>query len=93
MCSSAPTEASAESEGIGAPLTVKLEPGSAWKAALSAGLSTQSCAQARRARRISGIPATAVISAKRAPSSLRVSVAFMALKFSPRPPPLRSVSL
>jgi hypothetical protein len=35
----------------------------------------------------------AVRSAKRAPSSPRVSVAFIALKFSPRPPPARSVSL
>ena len=56
-------------------------------------MSTQSWAQASRARRISGMPLTALILAKRVPNSLRVSLSFIALKFSPRPPPLRPVSL
>jgi hypothetical protein len=51
---SAPTELSAESCGTGAPLTTKLVPGSAWKAAESAGLLTQSYAHATRARNCTG---------------------------------------
>src|ERR1700733_15839085 len=53
-------------------------PGSAWNTALSAGLLTQSCAQARRPRKTSGILSTICKSSKRAPSSLRVSVALIA---------------
>jgi hypothetical protein len=53
---SAPPDVSAESCGIAAPLTVKLAPGRAWKPALSAGLLTKSCAQARRLNRMSGLP-------------------------------------
>ena len=45
------------------------------------------------ARTISGISLSAVMSANRAPSSLRVSVALMELKFSPRPALAKSVSL
>src|SRR5579862_3699193 len=75
----APADASAESFGGVAPLTTKLEPGSDWKTASSDGLLTQSWAQAKRARKINGIPFSNVGSSKRAPSSLRVSFAVMAL--------------
>ena len=46
MKSSAPAEVSAEFCGSGAPLTMKLEPGSDSNAALSEGSLTKSCAQA-----------------------------------------------
>ena len=45
-----------EFAGGAAPLTVKFEPGSAWNTAPSAGLLTQSCAQASRPRNTSGMP-------------------------------------
>ena len=44
-------ESAPSSCGIGAPLTVKPAPGSAWNAALSAGLLTKSCAQASAAKK------------------------------------------
>ncbi|MFZ3336106.1 MAG: hypothetical protein WA199_09170 [Xanthobacteraceae bacterium] len=51
----APAEASAEFGGGAAPLTVKPAPGSDWNVAPSAGLLTQSCAQATRPCQITGI--------------------------------------
>jgi hypothetical protein len=78
MKSSAPAEVSAEFCGIGAPLTMKLEPGSDSNTALAEGLLTQSCGQATRARKMSGMPPTSVGLSKRPPSSLRTSVAFIA---------------
>ena len=65
--SCAPTEVSAESCGIGAPLTVKLVPGRDSNEELREGLLTQSRAQASLARRISGKLFNAVRSSKRAP--------------------------
>jgi hypothetical protein len=52
MESSAPAEVSAAFCGSGAPLTVKLDPGSDSNAALSDGLLTQSWAQASRAYKV-----------------------------------------
>jgi hypothetical protein len=77
--SSAPTDVSAESFGVSAPLTTKAAPGSVWNTAVSAGLLAQSWAQAARARNISGMVPSHVRPSKRLPSSLRASVALMAL--------------
>lgn len=72
MKSLAPAEASAEFCGGTAPFTVKLAPGSDWKTAPSAGLLTQSCAQATRLCQTTGMAPTICAASKRAPSSLRV---------------------
>jgi hypothetical protein len=76
---SAEAVVSAEFAGTAAPLTVKPDPGSAWNAAPSDELLIQSCAQATRPRKIVGVSLTMVRSSNRAPSSLRVSVAVVAL--------------
>ena len=74
---SAPAEVSAEFFTGVAPLTMKLAPGSAWKAAARAGSVTQSCAQASLPRKISTAPLlTNVGRSKRPPNSPRVSVAY-----------------
>ena len=55
-----------------APLTMKLVPSSAWNAAASAGLLTQSCAQASRARKVStALRSNAATWSKRVPNSCR----------------------
>ena len=79
MCSSAAAVVSAEFCGGAAPLTVKFEPGSDWNTAPSDGFETQSWAQAKRPRRMTGMSYHIVRLSKRAPSSLRVSVALIAL--------------
>jgi hypothetical protein len=77
--SSAAADVSAEFCAIGAPFTVNEPPGTVSNAALKAGFVTESCAQANRARRISGsLPPITVGLSKRAPISLRTSVAFIA---------------
>ena len=70
---------SAEFCGTAAPLTVKFDPGSVSNTAPSDGLLTQSWAQARRPRKISGMLFQTVRLSNRAPSSLLVSVADIAL--------------
>jgi hypothetical protein len=63
-----------------APLTTKLAPGSVWKRAASVGSLTQSCAQATRARIVSAASGLSSKSrSKRAPNSLRVSLAVRAV--------------
>jgi hypothetical protein len=58
------------------PLTMKLAPGSAWNTVASVGSVIQSCAQARRPRSVStAVGLTSATWSKRAPTSLRVSVA------------------
>ncbi|MEI9915825.1 MAG: hypothetical protein WDN29_08440 [Methylovirgula sp.] len=72
-------ETSAELCGIGAPLTMKLVPGSDSNAVLSDGLLTKSCAQASFPRSARGILSSDVTSSKREPISVRTSLALIAL--------------
>ena len=65
--------------GIGAPLTVKLAPGSAWNSRAQRRVADAVVRPGERPRRISGMPATSVGCIEPAPSSVRMSVAFMAL--------------
>jgi hypothetical protein len=58
---------------------MKLAPGSAWNTAVSDELLSQSCAQAARARNRSGMSPTIWRLSKRAPISLLVSIAVIAL--------------